>query len=167
MIHRQLTDDLRDLALDYAMGLLSPAQAAGVEEHLTEGCELCAHEIRASRLLSDLLLAQRAFEQPPPGLRDRLLTLIQTEAQEQPVVGQGSDAGIDSVPPGWTVIRATEGGWESGQTEGSASKLLSHDATEGRRTMLVRMEAGGCYPSFRPADWVELYLVEGDLHLNG
>ena len=33
--------------------------------------------------------------------------------------------------------------------------------------LLVRLEAGGAYPGFRPTDTVELYLIEGDLRLNG
>ncbi|WHZ16323.1 MAG: hypothetical protein OJF52_003172 [Nitrospira sp.] len=167
MIHRQLTDELRDLALGYAMGSLSPTQAAAVEKHLTEGCELCAQEVRASRLLANLLLTQGAFEQPPPELRDRLLSLIHAEAQEQAVMERGSDDEAGSIPSGWTIARATDGRWESGDRDGSASKLLSHDAAECRRTMLVQLEAGGCYPGFHPADTVELYLIDGNLRLNG
>lgn len=167
MIHRQLTDELRDLALGYAMGSLSPAQAAAIEEHLTEGCELCAQEVRASRLLANLLLTQGAFEQPPPELRDRLLSLIHAEAQEQAVMERGSDGEAGSIPAGWTIVRATDGRWESGDGDGSASKLLSHDAAECRRTMLMRLEAGGTYSAFRPADTVELYLIDGDFRLNG
>ncbi|WHZ24466.1 MAG: hypothetical protein OJF47_003578 [Nitrospira sp.] len=166
MIHRHLTDELRDLALGYAMGSLSPTQAAAVEEHLTEGCELCAQEVRASRLLANLLLRQGAFEQPPPELRNRLLTLIQAESQEQAVIEQDSDGEAGSIPTGWTIIRATDGRWEFGNGDGSASKLLNHDAAECRRTMLVHLEAGGSYPGFHPTDTVELYLIDGDLRLN-
>jgi len=167
MIHRQLTDELRDLALGYAMGSLSPRQAAAVEAHLMEGCELCAQEIRSSRLLADLLLTQGAFEQPPPGLRDRLLSLIHAESQQQAVVERGSDSEAHAIPTGWTIVRAGDGRWESGDRDGSSSKLLSHDAAEGRRMLLLRLEAGGAYPGFRPADTVELYLIDGDLRLNG
>lgn len=167
MIHRQLSDELRDLALGYAMGSLTPAQAAAIEEHLTEGCELCAQEIRASRLLANLLVTQGAFEQPPQELRDRLLALIQAESQEQAVVRQGSDDEAASIPTGWTIVRATEGRWESDDRDGSASKLLSDDTAEGRRTLLVRVEAGGRYLRFRPAQRVELYLIDGELRLQG
>lgn len=140
MIHRKLTDDLRDLALGYAMGSLSPTQAAAVEEHLTEGCELCAREVRASRRLATLLLTQGAFEQPPPELRDRLLTLIQAEAQEQADVDQGWDGDIGSIATGWTIVRATDGRWESGVGDGSANKLLNHDAAEGLFAILENEE---------------------------
>jgi ChrR-like protein with cupin domain len=164
MIHRHLTDDLRDLALDYALGFLPPAQAAAVQEHLAEGCELCTGEVRANRFLTDLMVP--TVEQPPPQLRDRLLALIQADSQEQPITEHGSDAGTDSIPTGWTIVRGREGEWIPGGAEGVAIKPLSHDAAEHRRTILVRLEAGGRYPGFRTADNVELYLVEGDLHIN-
>lgn len=167
MIHRHLTEDLRNLALDYALGFLPAAQAAAVEAHLTEGCELCAGEVRANRHLADLLLGQQPSAQPPPELRDRLLALIQDNSRERVRPDHGSDVGSDFVPAGWTIVRRGEGEWIASEAEGATIKRLSRDDAEPGRTMLVRLEPGGRYRGFRSAGTVELYLVEGDLLING
>jgi anti-sigma factor ChrR (cupin superfamily) len=165
MIHRHITEDLRNLALDYVLGLLPAAEAAAVSDHL-EGCRVCAREIRANRRLIDLLLAQQPWEEPPPGLRHRLLTLIEAEPRRRPKPGQKRNVDSDAVPTGWTIVRKGPEGWMAGEGMASAIKLLSHTDADGIQIMLVRLEAAGLYPGFRAARTVELYIVEGDLLVN-
>jgi anti-sigma factor ChrR (cupin superfamily) len=166
MIHRHLTEDLRDLALDYVLGLLPAAEAAAVSHHLEEGCRVCAREIRANRRLIDLLLAQQAWEEPPSALRHRLLTLIEAEPRRRPKPGQERNVDRDAVPTGWTIVRKGQEGWMAGEGKASAIKLLSHNDADGIQIMLVRLKAAGLHPGFCAARPVELYVMEGDLLVN-
>jgi quercetin dioxygenase-like cupin family protein len=153
MIHRHVTVGLRNLALDYVLGFLSAAEAAGFEAHLKAGCEVCTGEVRANRYLTDLLLNQPASGEPPPNLRDRLLALIESVA--------------GSIPAGWTVVRGGEEGWRTGKPTAPAIKQLSHDDADASRLLLIRLVAGGVYPGFRAVETVELYIVKGELVING
>jgi anti-sigma factor ChrR (cupin superfamily) len=152
MMHRHMTEDLRCLALDYVLGFLSAEETLEFAVHLEKGCDVCVREVHANRCLANLLLAQRASGKPPQALRDRLLVLIMTEA--------------GSIPAGWTVVRGGEEGWMPGDGKATAIKQLSHDAETGR-LMLVRLKAGGVYPGCRAAGTMELYIVKGDLVVNG
>ena len=164
MIHRHVTEGLRALALDYVLGFLPVADAAAVAAHLEAECEVCAREVRANRYLVDLLLAQQAWEEPSAGLRDRLLTLIESEIGEQS--RPGPDIGFCAIPDGWAIVRSGREGWKAGEGRATALKQLSHNDADGSRVMLVRVEAGGLYSGFRAAGTVELYVVEGDLLVN-
>jgi anti-sigma factor ChrR (cupin superfamily) len=167
MIHRHVTENLRDRAVDYVLGFLSAAQAAAVEAHLEEGCQVCAGEVQVHRHLVDLLLVERPSAQPPAELRERLLALIQGECSQESGRNHGLDVETDAIPAGWTIVRAAEGKWMAGEDKGTAIKVLGRDDAEGCRTMLVRLKAEGCYPGFSPAGPMELYLIEGDLLVNG
>ena len=166
MIHRHLTEDLRNRALDYVLGLLPAAEAVAVAEHLETGCRVCAKEIRANRQLIDLLLAQRAWDEPPAGLRRRLLALIEADPREQARPGQARDVGGGAIPAGWTIIRKGRAGWMAGKGKASAIKPLSHNDADGNGVILVRLQAAGFYPGFCAAGSVELYVVKGDLLVN-
>jgi anti-sigma factor ChrR (cupin superfamily) len=166
MIHRHVTDGLRNCALDYVLGLLSVAEATAVAEHLGEGCRVCAREIRANRRLIDLLLSQRAWDDPPSDLRQRLLALIETDLCDRREPGQGRDVRGGAIPAGWTIVRKGLEGWMVGEGQASTIKPLSHHDADGIRIMLVRLEAAGLYPGFRTARPVELYIVDGDLLVN-
>ncbi|HJR75819.1 MAG TPA: cupin domain-containing protein [Nitrospiraceae bacterium] len=153
MIHRHVTEDVRNLALDYALGFLSAAEAAGFQVHVEAGCEVCAGEVRANRYLIELLPVQPASGESLRSLRDRLLALIEAEA--------------GSIPAGWTIARGGEKGWTAGQGKTPSIKQLGPKDADASRLMLVRMQAGGVYPGFRAAGAVELYIVKGDLVING
>src|SRR5262245_24541744 len=72
--HTTVTDEVRERASLYHLGLLEPSESAEFERHLTE-CEVCQSEARAFGETA----AQMAFalpqSKPSPGLRKRLLRL--------------------------------------------------------------------------------------------
>jgi hypothetical protein len=67
----------------------------------------------------------------------------------------------------WMIVRSTEGGWEAAGVAGMRCKCLFCDAETGRYTALVRMGSGVHYPPHRHTDTEELYLLEGDLTVEG
>ena len=46
MKHQQLTEELRELIVLYALGSLPPERATAFEDHLAERCKTCAREVR-------------------------------------------------------------------------------------------------------------------------
>ncbi|WP_427923427.1 anti-sigma factor [Streptomyces sp. cg40] len=72
--------DLHSLAAPYALDALEPGERAQFEKHLKK-CERCAFEVRgltegAARL------ARSMAAQPPPAMRDRVLSAIRNTPQE-------------------------------------------------------------------------------------
>jgi len=47
VVHDELTDELRDRAALYALGVLENEEREAFEEHLAEGCDTCDAEVRA------------------------------------------------------------------------------------------------------------------------
>jgi anti-sigma-K factor RskA len=78
--HEELRDDLAA----YALGALSPAEAAEFERHLAE-CEACRVRLRWLQPAVDVLPASVEQRTPPGELRDRLMATVRAEAE--PVAG--------------------------------------------------------------------------------
>jgi quercetin dioxygenase-like cupin family protein len=68
---------------------------------------------------------------------------------------------------GSTIIHSTEGVWETIDVQGILLKFLLRDQAMGRFTALVQMDRGIRYPPHRHTDTEELYLLEGDLAIEG
>jgi anti-sigma factor ChrR (cupin superfamily) len=156
-------DEMLELATSYALGILTPEQAAAFEAHLREGCRTCRRELDTFATMVGSLGYAAPPARPRAEVRDRLLSRLQAEAVAASAVG-GSAA---VAPSGWTIVRSTEGAWEAADVNGMLLKLLFRDQTTGRFTALVRMEGGVYYPPHRHTDTEELYLLEGDLTVEG
>ena len=131
-----------------ALGVLDPDEAATFEAHLAEGCPTCEAEVRAFRAVAGYLGYAVPPERPRPEVRDRLLAYV-------------------SAGNAVTVIGASEGEWGRGEIEGVMVKILFRDPATRRITALGRIEPGVRYPSHRHADTEELYMLEGDLTVEG
>lgn len=81
-----------DLAA-YMLGALEPGEAAGFEQHL-EGCERCQNEVRWFEPAVHSLPESVERQEPPPRLREALMTEVRADARE----GQGEQSGF---LPGW------------------------------------------------------------------
>jgi anti-sigma factor RsiW len=68
-----------DLAAAYALDALDPGERAEYEVHLA-GCEQCRREVADLRDTA-ALLAETVAEEPPPGLRDRVLAQVASTPQ--------------------------------------------------------------------------------------
>jgi hypothetical protein len=64
----------------YLLGALQPAEAEALEQHL-EGCQRCREEMRWLAPALDALPETVTRMQPPPGLRERLLTEVREDAR--------------------------------------------------------------------------------------
>jgi quercetin dioxygenase-like cupin family protein len=161
------TDDMLGMATLYALGALTPGQAATFEAHLGVGCLVCQKELEATAATASALGYAAPPARPRAELRERLLSRIQTEGIVPPAV-KGSSAAEPS--PGethWTIVGPIQGTWEATEVEGMRCKLLFREQTMGRTTALVHMEGGVNYPPHRHTDSEELYLLEGDLTVGG
>ncbi|HEX2055245.1 MAG TPA: hypothetical protein VHF07_02050 [Nitrospiraceae bacterium] len=167
MIHRHVTEALRSRALNYVLGFLPAEEATAMEVHLRTGCAVCEREVRANRYLVDLLAMQQGAGKPPPALRERLLGLIATEVRTSSRSGQNPDAGSPSIAAGWTIVRSAEEGWRPSEGREACVKPLSQDPARGSHLALIRLGPQGLYPGFRAAGTMELYVLEGNLIVNG
>lgn len=77
--HEERRDDLAA----YALGALSPAEAAELERHLAD-CESCRGRLRWLQPAVDVLPASIEQLTPPEQLRDRLLATVRAEAAPEP-----------------------------------------------------------------------------------
>ena len=94
--HPALSDELREQASLYALGLLEPGEAGHWERHL-ERCTLCAEEARASlELVATVSAAGRVMAQPPAHVKETLMRRIAAEAQPAGALN---------------ILRANEGTW--------------------------------------------------------
>lgn len=164
---QQQGDAMVELAAGYTLGTLDPVQAAAFAAHLAEGCRACEQEVAAFTAVVGQLGYTVSVERPPPTLRSRLLARIRAESPGGPEVGEPPGAETFPAQPHWSIVRSTEGAWEAGAIEGMVVKSLYRDAAAQRYTALVRMAGGVRYPSHRHADTEELYLLAGDLTVEG
>jgi anti-sigma factor ChrR (cupin superfamily) len=135
----------------YALGTLEPGERAALEAHLAEGCEACRTELAELTAVTAPLGYLATHESPRAELRRRLL------------------AGVPATPVDETplVVRAGDDGWMPGPIPGMTVRPLFRDAAGQRSTQLVRVTPGVTYPTHRHADTEEIYLLDGDLLVNG
>ena len=97
-VHEGMYDDLAA----YAVGALSPDEAAELERHLDD-CESCRARLRWLEPAVDMLPASVEQVTPPDSLRQRLMATVRAEAAEQ----------AEAAPPGAEPKRRWFGGWTS------------------------------------------------------
>lgn len=112
-------DDLHTLSGAYALNALPEDERATFETHLAV-CEACAREVAEFRATTTRL-AGAVAEEPPPGLRARLLAEVDETPQERPAPARargreaqaGARTGRDAKPSDVVVDMATRrrAGW--------------------------------------------------------
>ncbi len=147
---------LHELVSLYVLGALDAEEKAVFEEHLHQGCDAGANDLRS---FGDVVSAigESVVATPPARLRERLLSKVGNAPRVPGVLLQQS---------GFLISRSDELAWQT-VAPGLAYKPLYEDATHGYNAYLVRMDAGVRYPSHRHAEVEELFLLSGDLHLEG
>jgi hypothetical protein len=71
-------DEVREVAPDLALGLLTGEERAAALAHL-ERCEGCRAEVASLAVAADEVLLAAPAVEPPPGFRDRVLTRLAAE----------------------------------------------------------------------------------------
>ncbi|MDT7778764.1 MAG: hypothetical protein QOC99_1276 [Acidobacteriota bacterium] len=190
MSHTTTDEEMTGQAALYALGALDSSEARAFEEHLKEGCQTCAAELREfESVASDLGLAAPQAE-PPANVRARLLALV----SEREGAGAAGESGTETacasnltedatsdgsnlsdIAPadgpnlrrdtaaGFLVVRAGEGKWFETKDAGISYKLLFADRERGTFTTLVRMEAGARIPRHRHLGVEQCLVLEGDV----
>ena len=75
-------DVLRDLIAPVALGAAAPHEIARVEAHAKE-CAVCGEELAALRSAADVLAVAVPQHDPPPSLKDALMSTVRAEAAER------------------------------------------------------------------------------------
>ena len=148
-------DRLRERAALYAFGALSADDARAFADAVAVDDPVARRELDDFRSVVAQLAYAAPMRHAAPSLRARLLERI--AAEEVPVREAG----------GIRFVRGAQLGWEPGSVPGVEVKRLSADAARRRVTLLVRMAPDAVYPAHRHADVEELYLLEGDVLVNG
>lgn len=124
------------------------------------------------------LAARRAFEEaaallafavppatPPPGLKERLLARIASDADSTPK--EPFPEGSFRVFEGVDGVRTREARWVPHSVPGVEFKVIRHDSERRCTTRLVRFSAGMSIPDHRHVGAEEIFVVEGSLSVNG
>lgn len=168
IMHHTMTDELLEALALHAMDLLDPAAAAELEEHLSDGCELCLAQVLAFRETYAALAYAVPASAPDPGLREKILHRLDSVASDdEKSATPGASA---QVWKAWTqqpeeevhVVRSSEQHWENVRP-GIWAKRLYVDAERDTVTMLVRMDPGASYIPHRHGGPEQCYVLEGDL----
>jgi anti-sigma factor ChrR (cupin superfamily) len=139
--HDAVTDDIRERASLYSLGLLEQAESAVFERHLS-GCDLCRTEVREFGETVGELAFALPESTPSPRVRQELLRRI---------------------TPSQVTVRASEGVWKATPFAGIDVKQLFVDLATGNATSLVRMAPGSIYPPHRHANYEHFYVLQGDV----
>jgi quercetin dioxygenase-like cupin family protein len=145
MRHHEPSDEIRSTAALYSLGALSEEEARNFEQHVAEGCEVCARERRDFGETAAKLPCGLAEQQPSPGLRKQLL-----ERAGAPRAGAH-------------IVRTGDGKWTATPFAGVTVKTLHFDRTTGMMTNLVRMAPRSSYPPHRHTAVEECLVLEGDI----
>jgi hypothetical protein len=152
----QASNEVHDLVSLYALNALDDLEKSVFEDHLKQGCSACESDLRSFTRMADAV-GKSVPASPPPQLRERLRSRLHVASRVPGVLLQQS---------GLVIFRSDELAWRA-MAPGISYKPLYEDLARKYSTSLVRMDAGAHYPSHRHSDIEELFLLSGDLHVEG
>lgn len=158
--HGQPNDEMSEWTALYAVGALSTADHVAFEAHLRGGCRSCQAELSAFEAIVGKLAFTSQPASPPSSLLQRLLDRIDSAAQP-------SRSAIAFQENGLLISRSADISWQPTDVQGVWSKPLFIDPVRKYSTALIRMEAGTVYPAHQHNDVEELYMLAGDLLVEG
>ncbi len=136
----------------YAVQALAPSEAIAAEAHVA-ACPDCRRELESLRPVVDRFVCWPTnILRPPKSLQTRLALRIAGETGSQPVLPLARQWSI----PDWEQV-----------APGIECKLLANDTAKHRISMLVRLTPGASYPAHTHAGPEELYLLGGELWIDG
>lgn len=150
-------EEIRERAAAYALGVLAAAEARAVEAKLSAGDARYLAEVAAFRSVADDLAYAARPRTPSPAARARVLAAVGAAA-EPPILDRRD---------GVRFVRSDRLGWQPGVHAGVEIKILRADRDAGRVTLLTRLAPGTVYPHHRHDDFEELFLLAGDVEVNG
>ena len=161
VIHTNGTPELEEWAALYALGAMDAAEREEYSSHLA-GCVLCSQLVEQFALtiqrISVTSMASRVHEAREQ-FRARWRAQISSSG--------GSDASVLLNANGVVILRPAAAEWQPGALPGIEAKPLFVDHQRKYSTSLIRMRAGTHYPAHRHVDVEEVYLLIGELHVEG
>jgi anti-sigma factor ChrR (cupin superfamily) len=158
MKHTAAGDETGERASLYALGALSQHEARAFEEHLAEGCEDCAADLRSFEEVAGALALAAPAPAPPAGARAKLAERL---AQNGPAP-KPAPAGAEQ----FHTVRESEGDWRE-MFDGIFVKRLFVDRMRSTVTSLYKFSPGAQIPPHPHGGVEECYVLEGDLEANG
>ena len=155
MSRKPTTTGKHGLVFSYALDALDRAEKTVFEEHLKE-CAACEAELHSLAPVTDAL-GKSVPASPPAQLRERLRSQLRSSSRVPGILFEQS---------GLLISRSDELAWRA-MAPGIAYKPLYDDSVRKYSTSLVRMDPGAHYPSHRHSEIEELFLLSGDLHVEG
>ena len=144
--------DYRELVFLHALQALPSSEIPVVEAHLA-ACAECRQENETLRpIIGAFVSWPTDVLRPPASLWERLARRIASETGQVPV--------IPAPQP------HAESDWAEA-APGLSYKLLATDTDKDRVSMLVRLAPGVAYPPHRHGGVEELYLLHGELMIDG
>ena len=149
-------ETIRERAAGYALGTLSADEARLVEERLAAGDPRYLTEVSAFRSVAEDLAYAAHPQSPSPAVRARVLDAV-----------AATETAIIDRKDGIRFVRAQYFDWQPGMFEGVEFKILRIDATSERVTLITKLAPGTVYPPHQHDDFEELFLLDGDVVVNG
>ncbi len=165
-------DQLAELAVLYAAGLLTAHEADQFEDRLRAGDRAAIAEFRNVRPAADLLLRSASPIEPALIARSNLinalgLTKPVAPFSQAPAAGGRIPDPIADDPLSMVLLRAGEIEWQDLPAPGAKVRNLFVDKDRGRATLLIKLEPGTAFPDHNHPDVEECLVLEGDLELGG
>lgn len=156
--------DLCELAPLYVLNVLDTEERGLVEDYVAQfpECEAQLDELRDT-------MATMSYSAPDvpiaKDLKARLFERIAAETGTQNHKSVMPPMMISDLP--LFTVRAADVRWRPHRVPGVAIAKLYKDSVKREIVCLLRAEAGVCYPSHRHASVEEIFMLEGDLVING
>ena len=142
-----IPDDVHDLALADAIGVLDPDERRVLEERLAALPEDVRAEVAHLYDAAVEISSTITSEAPSPRVRTALLAKIEAPSNH--------------------TIAASDLDWIQTPVPGVRMKVLAVDRARDRVTMLLRGEPGSTYPAHRHSGPEECYVIKGSLFVEG
>ena len=156
----KLPEHLQELALTAALDLLDEIGLEELQSALREHPVEMQTAIDSYRdSAGELALAAEPLA-PPPALKKKVLAGIDRLIQSE-------NRAVIFEAPGIKALHPEAIDWNRTPLPGISIKTLRDAAEDENRTLLVKMEPGTTYPTHRHKQREELFLIEGDLSLEG
>jgi quercetin dioxygenase-like cupin family protein len=165
--------DMSEWAALYALDALPADEKEAFEQYLKQATKQAAAELESFLEIAGKLGFSPAPAEPPASLRSQLMERIGSAAgATEGVSDAGNISSVGANPvllnqAGLLISRSGAIPWAAGSVPGVQVKPLFVDGVRNYSTALVRMAPGTIYPSHRHQDVEELFLLEGDLLVEG
>lgn len=157
-------EDFCELAPLYIIDVLATEERCLVENYLAQfpECEAELDELRDS-------VAAMCYSAPEVPLPDDLKTRLFERIADQALVQNDKSVAPPRLAPNLPLftVRAADLHWEPHRVPRVEIARLYEDSIRREIVCLVRAEAGVCYPCHRHASAEEIFMLEGDLVVNG